>query len=181
MKRYKTVLADPPWMETGGGRIKRGADKHYSLMKMDEIIEYMKKIPFNENCHLYLWVTNNFLEKGLEVIKRLGFKYKTNIVWVKDRIGLGQYFRGQHELLLFGVKGNLPYKHSTNPSRSCCVESTVISAKRKNHSQKPMEQYNKIESTSYSPYLEVFARDKREGWDALGDELIGIVQKTLKI
>lgn len=180
IKKYKTVLGDPPWNEIGGGKIRRGADKHYSLMKVDEIIEYMKKIPFDENCHLYLWVTNNFLEKGLRVMKELKFKYKTNIVWVKDRIGLGQYFRGQYELLLFGVKGNLPYKHKDNPSRSCCVESTVINAKRRKHSQKPVEQYFKIENTSYPPYLEVFARDRREEWDSLGDELTDTVQIMLK-
>lgn len=169
--KYRTVLADPPWNEAGAGEIKRGADRHYHLMKTDEIIAYMKAISFDDNCHLYLWVTNNFLEHGLRVMRELGFVYKTNVVWVKDRFGLGQYFRGQHELCLFGVKGSLPYKHKTDPSRSCCTESTVIQAKRTEHSVKPEEIFAKVEATSYPPFLEVFARRRRQGWDAIGDEV----------
>ena len=61
-------------------------------------------------CHLYLWVTNNFLADGLKVMESWGFRYVTTITWVKDRIGLGQYFRGITEQCLFGVKGKLPYK-----------------------------------------------------------------------
>jgi len=177
--RYRTVLADPPWMERGAGCIRRGADRHYPLMKTDEIIEYMRQIPFDDNCHLYLWVTNSFLEDGLRVMRELGFRYVTNLVWVKDRYGLGQYFRGQHELCLFGVRGHLPYKRAVGPTRSRCVESTVIVAKRRRHSQKPDEIYRKIEATSYPPYLEVFARGRREGWDAWGLEVPKTVQTTL--
>lgn len=123
---YKTIYADPPWLERGGGKVKRGADKHYSLMGVDDIINLMKRIPVEDNAHLYLWVTNNFLKDGLKVVDELGFRYITNIVWVKDRIGLGQYFRGQHELCLFGVKGRLPYKHSVSDTRSSCTEPTVL-------------------------------------------------------
>lgn len=125
----------------------------------------------DENAHLYLWVTNNFLEDGLKVMRELGFRYITNIVWKKDRIGLGQYFRGQHELCLFGVKGRLPYKHQVSATRSSCTESTVIEAPRRKHSQKPDEMYGKIENTSYPPYVEIFAREEREGWDSWGDEV----------
>lgn len=161
--KYRTILADPPWNETGGGRIRRGADRHYDLLKTKDIIEIMKEIPFDDNCHLYLWVTNNFLKDGLEVIDALGFRYITNIVWIKDRFGLGQYFRGQHELLLFAVKGNQPYRDKS--------QTTLINAKRRKHSQKPDEQYNKIETVSYPPRLEMFARTRREGWDVWGDEV----------
>jgi N6-adenosine-specific RNA methylase IME4 len=179
--KYKTVLADPPWNERGAGEIHRGADRHYPLMKTPEIIEYMSKIPYDDNCHLYLWVTNNFLEHGLEVMRRLGFVYKTNIAWVKDRFGLGQYFRGQHEICLFGVRGNLPYKHQTDPSRSCCTESTVIRARRTEHSVKPEEIFSKVESTSYPPFLEVFARQRRPGWDAIGNEVENTTQLKVDI
>jgi N6-adenosine-specific RNA methylase IME4 len=169
--RYKTVYADPPWNEFGGGKIKRGADKHYPLMKTNDIINYMKQINIDDNAHLYLWVTNTYLKDGLRVMEELGFKYKTNIVWVKDRFGLGQYFRGQHEICLFGVKGNLPYKHKVDPSRSCCSETTVIHAKRTEHSKKPDDMYIKIENTSYAPYIEVFARQRRNNWDSIGNEV----------
>lgn len=149
-------------------------------MKTQDIIDYLSKIPFDDNCHLYLWVTNNFLLDGLKVMEALGFRYITNIVWIKDRIGLGQYFRGQHEICLFGVKGNLPYKFSTTSNRSCCTEPTIIMAKRREHSQKPDEIYKKIEATSYPPYLEVFARIHRKGWDAIGNETPEPTQIKLK-
>jgi len=177
--KYKTIYADPPWHESGGGKIKRGADRHYELMKKNEIIKYMETIPIDENAHMYLWVTNNFLKDGLNVMEKLGFRYVTNIIWVKDRFGLGQYFRGQHEICLFGIKGKLPYKHSTDPNRSCCTETTVIQAKRTKHSKKPVEMYTKIENTSYPPFVEVFAREQHDGWDAMGNEVSDTIQKRI--
>jgi N6-adenosine-specific RNA methylase IME4 len=162
-KKYRTILIDPPWYEKGGGKIKRGADRHYPLLKTDEIIKVIKQSGvFNpdDNCHLYLWVTNNFLKDGLRVMEELGFRYITNLVWVKDRFGLGQYFRGQHELCLFGVKGKLPARNRKT--------STVIIEKRRAHSQKPTKIYEIIESVSYPPYLEMFARQTRLGWDSWG-------------
>jgi N6-adenosine-specific RNA methylase IME4 len=179
-QKYKTILADPPWYESGGGKIKRGADKHYSLMKTKDIMYYMSQIPMDDNAHLYLWVTNNFLLDGIAVMESLGFRYVTNRVWIKDKIGLGQYFRGQHELLLFGIKGRLPYKQSTTDTRSKCIISTIIKAKRTKHSQKPRQVYVDIEKTSYPPYLEVFAREHREGWDVWGNEIPNTTQKILK-
>jgi N6-adenosine-specific RNA methylase IME4 len=175
MKKYKTILIDPPYYEAGGGKIKRGADRHYKLMKTKEIIILLKEIlkdKVDENAHLYLWVTNNFLKDGLKIIEELGFRYITNIVWVKDRFGLGQYFRGQHELLLFAVKGKLPALVRS--------QTTVLHEKRTKHSKKPYGSYNKIEAVSPPPRLEIFARERREGWDVFGDEIPNYTQLTLK-
>ena len=166
MRKYKTILLDPPWWEKGGGKIKRGADRHYPLLKPYEIIETIYKSGvFNpdKNCHLYLWVTNNHLIDGLKLIETLGFKYKTNLVWVKDRFGLGQYFRGQHELCLFAIKGKQPTKTKNT--------STVIISRRREHSKKPDEIHKIIEKNSPPPYLEMFARKKRRGRDTWGNEL----------
>jgi len=167
MKYYKAILMDPPWYEIGGGRIRRGADRHYPLLKLHEIIEVIHKSgvfrPDPNGCHLYLWVTNNHLIDGLKLIDALGFRYITNLVWVKDRFGLGQYFRGQHELCLFAVKGRLPPKVRNI--------STVINAKRREHSRKPDEIYDIIETVSPGPYLEMFARRLRPGWDVWGNEV----------
>ena len=168
--KYKTLLIDPPWMESGGGKIKRGADRHYSLMKTPAIISLLREVlidKINENCHLYLWVTNNFLEDGLEVIKALGFRYVTTITWMKDRFGLGQYFRGCTEHCLFAVKGSLPYK-VINGKRAQGVTGFV--AARGEHSVKPIMMYEMIERVSYEPRLELFARSRRIGWDAWGNE-----------
>lgn len=178
--KYKTIYADPPWQKTGAGKIPRGAQRHYPLMKFKEIVEYMKQIPIDDNAHLYLWVTNNYLVEGIQLMKELGFKYITNRVWIKDKIGLGNYFRGQHEILLFGVKGKLPFKKSiNNNTRSICNLSTVINAKRKKHSQKPKKIYREIEETSYPPFVEVFARERFDGWDCYGNEVPSTIQKMI--
>lgn len=176
MIEYKTILADPPWNESG--RHGRGANAHYSLMKTSEIIELMKKIPFSENAHLYLWVTNTFLQDGLKVINSLeGFRYITNRVWIKDSYGLGHYFRGQHELLLFAVKGKPIVKNGTS-ERPICTISSVIFAKKREHSRKPDQVYLDIENMSHPPFLEMFARQKRKGWDSQGDQLEPLIQQT---
>jgi len=164
-KRYKTIYVDPPWYERGGGKIKRGADKHYPLMKTDDILALNVELIANENAHLYLWVTNNFLQDGLRVMRTWGFTYITNLVWCKPSFGLGQYFRGQHELLLFGVKGKLPSRSKPN------LCSTIVHAKKNKHSQKPKDFYDVIELTSPTPRIELFAREKRKGWDAWGNEI----------
>ncbi len=167
MRYYQTIVADPPWLERGGGKIKRGADKHYPLMKTPQIIETMLNANCwhpADDCHLYLWTTNNFLKDGLQVMEALGFRYVTMLTWVKDRMGLGYYFRGQTEPLLFGVKGKLKPQVRNEP--------TVILAPRRKHSQKPDEAYRKIRAVSPGPRLDMFSRGYREGWDVWGNEVV---------
>ena len=165
---YKTIYADPPWNEEGGGKIKRGASKHYSLMKTAEIKNLQVSKLADENCHLYLWVTNNFLKDGLEVMETWGFRYVTIITWLKDRIGLGQYYRGLTEHCLFGIKGKLPYKVE-NQKR--CQGTTGFYANKTKHSKKPLQMRNMIELVSYPPRIELFARERYDGWDAWGNEI----------
>lgn len=168
-KKYKTIYADPPWKESGGGKIKRGADRHYQLMATKDI----KALPVNqiadENCHLYLWVTNNFLKDGLEVMEAWGFRYVTMITWYKDgNLGLGQYFRGRTEHCLFGVKGKLPYKLLNGKRQQ---GQTGFIATRGRHSEKPKEMREMIEKVSYEPRIELFARERFDGWDCWGNEV----------
>ena len=168
---YRTVLIDPPWLERGGGKTyKRGADRHYPLMGKHRMLrtiilcEHFASIA--ENSHMYLWVTNNFLADGLWLMGALHYRYVTNFCWAKKRIGLGQYFRGQHELCLFGTRGKKPTEPRTErkdlPSLICAAKST--------HSKKPEESYQLIENRSKGPYLELFARRKRDGWTVWGNE-----------
>jgi N6-adenosine-specific RNA methylase IME4 len=165
---YQTIYADPPWMETGGGRIRRGADRHYSLMKTKEICELPVAGIAARNCHLYLWVTNNFLDDGFDVCRAWGFRYITLITWAKDRMGLGQYFRGQTEHCIFGVKGMLPYREAEDGKRA--QGTTLLYGPRTIHSRKPHQMYEVIERVSHSPRLELFSRNERPGWDAWGSE-----------
>lgn len=167
---HRTILMDPPWYETGGGKIKRGADRHYPLIKtpdMPAVILGSGVWAPDDDCHLYMWATANHLPDALWLIGALGFKYKTNVVWTKEgRPGLGQYFRIQHEHLLFAVRGSgYAVKTEDRTLRS------VIHAPRGKHSQKPEAAYQLIEARSHGPYLEMFARTERPGWEAWGNEV----------
>ena len=169
-KKYKTIYIDPPWNERGGGKIKRGADRHYPLMSTKEIEELpIMNLADEEGCHLYMWVTNNFLEKGLSVIKKWGFHYVTTITWQKDRIGLGQYYRGITEHCIFATtKERLPYK-IVDGKRQQGV--TGFYEPKTVHSRKPDLMRKMIEKVSYAPRIELFAREKFEGWDSWGNEV----------
>jgi N6-adenosine-specific RNA methylase IME4 len=168
---FKTIVADPPWNERGGGKVKRGADRHYPTMKTRDIIPLMQTVLFQhqpdpEGAHLYLWVTNNFLRDGLEVMDALGFRYVTMRTWAKDRYGLGYYYRGQTESCLFGVMGKLP---PMSKKFSTLVGGGVV--KRGRHSAKPQVFFDEIEQVSPGPRLEIFAREPRLGWTVWGNEV----------
>ena len=169
-RTYKTIYLDPPWEEKGGGKIKRGADKHYNTMKLSEIAA----LPINQladpsGCHLYMWVTNNFLEKGIALLKQWGFEYTTTITWQKDRKGLGQYYRGVTEHCLFATtKKRLPYK-VINGKRAQGV--TGFYEPKTIHSRKPKKMREMIELVSYEPRIELFAREHFQGWDCWGNEI----------
>lgn len=171
--RYRTILADPPWDERGGGKIKRGADGHYQTLPTTEIPRVMKCSGFwsiAEGAHLWLWVTNNFLQDGFWVMQRLGFRYVNNYAWIKVKDGklqqgLGQYARQSHELLLFGVRGDAMVPEPAMRPKS------VIQAPRTRHSEKPIIVYDLIERVSPGPRVEFFARKTRPCWDSFGNEV----------
>lgn len=169
---YRTVYADPPWWEAGGGQIKRGADRHYPLMKTRDICALPVSSWAAEDAHLYLWVTNNFLRDGLEVMAAWQFRYVTTITWMKDRPGLGQYFRGITEHCLFGVRGRLPYQLTEDGHRLQGITG-FFEAPRGEHSAKPATMREMIERVSPGPRLEMFARQPAAGWDVWGNESTG--------
>jgi N6-adenosine-specific RNA methylase IME4 len=172
LSKYRTIYADPPWPEYGGGKIKRGADRHYPLMSISAIAQLggaLQPYIHDDGCHLYLWVTNTHLANGLLVMDRWGFTYKSTITWCKDRFGLGQYYRGQTEHCLFGVRGRLPYRITEEGRRAQGV--TVIYAARMVHSAKPSEMRSVIERVSHAARLELFARARAVGWDVWGNEV----------
>ena len=171
--RYEVIYADPPWPEKGSGRVKRGADRHYPLMSVSEVKQLGKVVceVAAPDALLFLWTTNRFLPDAIEVLKEWGFVYKTNIVWCKDRFGLGFYFRGQHELCLFGIRGRPPHSIQGSTRTGRFVPPSVIHARREKHSQKPVEVYAIIERFSDGPYLEMFARNRRPKWDSWGKDL----------
>lgn len=174
-KRFKTVLADPPWQFTN--RTGKMAPEHkrlsrYPTMKLQEIKDLPVETILADTAHLYLWVPNALLAEGMEVMSHWGFTYKTNLIWYKvrkdggpDRRGVGFYFRNVTEMILFGVRGKNP--RTLQPGRS--QENMIVSRKRE-HSRKPDEQYDLIEACSSDPYLEMFARGPRKGWTVWGNQ-----------
>ena len=173
--KYKTILADPPWQfsnRTGKMAPEHKRLRRYATMSFQEIMELPVSQLAQPTCHLYLWVPNALVLEGLEVMKRWGFNYKTNIVWYKirkdggpDGRGVGFYFRNVTELVLFGVRGHM---RTLAPGRT---QVNAISSRKREHSRKPDELYEIIENCSPGPYLELFARHERPGWDHWGNEV----------
>lgn len=133
-----------------------------------------------DQSHLYLWVPNALLTEGLDVMRSWGFQYKGNIIWHKvrkdggpDGRGVGFYFRNTTEIVLFGIRGNL---RTLPPARS---QVNIIRSMKREHSRKPEELYEMIERCSPGPFLELFARSPRDGWDSIGLELGQDVRQVL--
>jgi len=171
---FSTILADPPWRFAN--RTGKVAPEHrrldrYSTLDLDSICEVDVASVAAKNAHLYLWVPNAMLPDGLRVMESWGFRYISNIIWAKRRIdggpdgrGVGFYFRNVTEIILFGVRGSM---RTLPPARS---QVNIIESRKREHSRKPDEQYELIESCSPGPFLELFARHPRQGWTAWGDE-----------
>ena len=142
----------------------------YEMMPTKDIIALAPKIEeiADEDSFLFMWVTNNSLADGLKVMEAWGYQYKTNLVWIKDKYGLGFYFRAQHEICLLGVKGRPRY--STREGRWGTDVPSVLFADRSEHSRKPEAFYEIVEAFG-STYCELFARRERKGWTSIGDEL----------
>jgi len=164
MGNFEIIYADPPW-RYDVNHLRGSPEEHYPTMTTDKICSL--KVPVSENAVLFLWATNPMLEDALQVMKSWGFQYKTNMVWTKNKMGVGFWFRGQHELLLVGTKGNVSAPEQANRF------SSVLMAPVREHSQKPDEVYQIIEKMfpNVKLRLELFARNQREGWQSWGNEI----------
>ena len=144
-KKYSIIYADPPWQYDRNGN--HSAESVYDVMSIDEI----KSLPVNEisaeQSHLYLWTTNPFLQEGLDVCKAWGFEYKTLITWLKKYksgepiMGMGYYFRGCTEHIIFGVKGKMKIQNKN-------TRNFFSSIRPDNHSEKPIGTRDLIVSSS---------------------------------
>jgi N6-adenosine-specific RNA methylase IME4 len=180
---YRAIAADPAWRfatfnEKGRNRcpdwrrFKGSPCRHYATMSLDEI----KALPVGElaanDCALFLWATDPLLPQALEVMAAWGFAFKTvGFYWVKTNlkspgysIGCGFWTRANPEMCLLGVRGR--------PRRISKGVRKLVVSPRRGHSQKPVEVLDRIEQLVAGPYLELFARDRRAGWSAWGDEVL---------
>lgn len=165
--KYPIVYADPPWRyenpPIGAGN--RAIENHYPTMTLEEICALPVAELATPDALLYLWATAPKLAECMRVITAWGFTYRTCMVWVKDKIGMGYHVRNQHELLLICKRGELP------PPAVEDRISSVITAARGEHSEKPDEFYDYIEQAYPTlPKIELFCRSQREGWAVWGNQ-----------
>ena len=161
---FQTIVIDPPWDWNDEGDINQfGRTKpDYKTMPVEEIEQLPIAKIADKNCHLYLWVTNRSLPKAFRLVDAWGFRYITCITWVKPSIGVGNYFRGDTEQILFCVKGNQPLKRHD-------VGTHFLAPRGDRHSAKPEEFYKLVETCSYAPYIDIFGRKSRESWAVWGE------------
>lgn len=180
-KKYQAILIDPPWhFKTFSGKTSiphRGAHQHYKTMKDDEIIALPVGDFAAKDCALFLWVVDSHLEVAFKCFPAWGFKFKTRaFTWNKRSIGMGYWTRKQTEMCLLATKGK--------PKRLSKGVPEIIDEKRREHSRKPDETYNRIEALVAGPYLEFFARQTPVGWDVCGNEVNkfnAAIQKNLRL
>ena len=176
--QFATIVADPPW-SYGNTSTRGAAENHYGTMTIDDLCALeVDGEPVDgraaEQSHLYLWTTAGHLPEAFAVMDAWGFTYKTYLVWVKPQMGMGNYFRVSTELVLFGVKGGLRTQDRAVRNH--------FEAKRAKHSAKPREFRQLVMRASPGPYLELFARCRRDrelacdcarcedGWTVWGDQ-----------
>lgn len=187
-KKYSVIYADPPWKVKAGRALNgykmvegkqifnsiesKSRDTVYRSMTVDEICNVPVSELSADDCHLYMWVTNGYLPNAFDVIKSWGFKYSTTLVWAKNPMGggLGGNYRITTEFLLFATKGSLKAKDRHTGTWFNCKREYDERGKPQ-HSRKPVAFMELIEKVSPGPYLELFARRQREGWDVFGNEV----------
>jgi len=167
------IYADPPWQYDFSRSNNRKIENQYQTMSLDKIKNY--SFPCAKNAVLFLWATAPKLKEALEVMDAWGFRYVTHAIWDKQIKGMGYWFRGQHELLLVGVRGKF------SPPKPSVRVGSIFRHKRTKHSKKP----NGIRTliNGWFPNrqkLELFSREHFEGWDVFGLEAPKGVQKLLE-
>lgn len=188
--RYQSILIDPPWNERGGGKSKRGADRHYALTKDGDIAGLITEqplwMPDRTGCSIWMWTTVSSLPVCLDVLKVLGARYVTHCIWVKGKCapdgtvqlaapGIGQRMRVAHEVLVYATIGKVPVPPPAKRLSSILVapRPCIPGTRKPMHSAKPVQAYARMEA--HDPpgirRAELFARRTHPAWDASGDQL----------
>jgi N6-adenosine-specific RNA methylase IME4 len=163
--KFPVIYADPPWRYEHAWSNSREIENHYPTMSLHEICSLPVRDIVTDDAILYMWATAPKLAECMQVIAAWGFDYRTNFVWVKDKIGMGYHARSQHEILLVAKRGSIP------PPAVADRVSSVVMAERAEHSAKPVVFYDMIESFYPTlPKIELFCRSPREGWAVWGNQ-----------
>lgn len=162
-KKFGCIYADPPWLYGNQGT-RSATSNHYDGLTVKQLCELPIKDLAAEDAHLHLWTTSGFNREAFDVIVAWGFEYRSQFVWVKKQMGIGNYWRLSHELLLTAIRGNTKKFHDRS------LKSWAMYPRTK-HSKKPDEVRRMIEKASRGPYLELFGREDTKGWKVWGDEV----------
>ena len=172
-KKYGVIYADPPWsFKTYSEKGKdRSPEKHYPVLSIADIIRLPVDRIAKDNAVLLMWVVDPLLDQAFKVIDAWGFKYKTvGFTWAKSNktkpgffTGLGYWTRGNPEMCLLATKGK--------PKRLSKSVPQLVIDQRREHSKKPDIMYKHIENLLEGPYIELFARQQKDGWDNYGNEV----------
>lgn len=170
--RYRTIVADPPWeyedgnvaLGPGHGDLRPRQPLPYPSMTLAEIVAL--RPPAHRDARLFLWTTNRYLHDAFYVVKAWGFEYRQTLVWHKTDVNLaGSVAPNSAEFVLVATRGN--------PRRLAVMRSAVLAIPRRgDHSQKPDAFMDEFQRISPGPYLELFSRRARLGWDTYGDEAL---------
>lgn len=162
-KRYRTIVADPPWRMSKVGATKANAHRHYATMDLNAICALPVADLADSDAHLWLWGINGMMEEAYRVVRAWGFSPLTLVTWCKPGPGVGHYLRNNTEHVILASRGN-PMTPADKPL------STWFVWPKQPHSQKPDAFYDLVEQVSPGPYVEVFARRHRFFWDVWGNE-----------
>lgn len=162
---YSTIVADPPWHYAQGGPTTGFAPLRpppYSMMSASEIADLPVQSIAADDSHLYLWTTNKYLRASFDIAERWGFRHSQTLTWCKPAqgIGPGGAFSNTTEFVLYCRRGSLPYSDR--------IDTTWWEWRRGAHSVKPAAFLDIVERVSPGPYVELFARAPRLGWDSWG-------------
>ena len=163
-RKFRCIYADPPWAYDNQAT-RAATHRHYETLTVYELCELPVRDLVEEECHLHLWTTNVFLFDCPRIFEAWGFDFKSSFVWVKPQMGIGNYWRNSHEILLLGVRGGM-----TAISQS---EHSWIESPRTRHSQKPESVREAVMRLSPGRYLELFGRRAVDGWTVFGNEVAG--------
>lgn len=161
--QFGTIYADPPWLYDNQAT-RASTSNHYGGLTVDQLCELPVKQLAADDAHLHLWITNAFLFDAPQIFDAWGFEFRSSYVWVKPQMGIGNYWRNSHEILLTAIRGNAKrFNDKTLKSWG--------QFRRTKHSAKPEEIRSFIERGSPGPYLELFGRRKVDGWTVWGNEI----------
>lgn len=161
--RFGTIYADPPWIYDNQ-TTRAATGNHYRGLTVDELCALPVRELAADDAHLHLWTTNAFLFDCARIFDAWGFEFRSSFIWVKPQMGIGNYWRNSHEIMLTAIRGNA--KRFNDHSMKSWLE-----CDRSRHSEKPFIVRDYIRRASPGPYLEMFARTPADGWTCWGNEI----------